>query len=156
MSHVPSIPSNSSVEVRCVGSIHKGPIEQRLKPDGRSVQQQCLACCRGVGRRMHRGLIDNDGAGLRRWKVKRLGEGQGNSRRREYEAFLRSPEWRAQRQRVLDRDNHTCRNCGDPATQVHHTRYAKDLRDTPDEDLIAACGFCNEAEAELRRGGLLR
>lgn len=75
--------------------------------------------------------------------------GRGNSKRRDYERFLRSAKWRKQRDRVLARDKYRCR-CGEPATCVAHDRYAPRIEDTPDRDLHASCTPCNNAEREQR------
>lgn len=76
--------------------------------------------------------------------------GKGNSKRREYEKFLRSAKWRKQRDRVLARDKYRCQDCHGPAECVAHLRYAARIEDTPDRDLQASCTACNMAERERR------
>lgn len=45
----------------------------------------------------------------------------------ERKRFLRSPEWRAIRSQVLDRDGHQCVECGsDGVLNVHHKDFSKD------------------------------
>lgn len=52
-------------------------------------------------------------------------EEQHQKRKTEYEAYLESPAWQRKRYVVLKRDNWRCVSCGNPATQVHHRKYAK-------------------------------
>lgn len=66
-----------------------------------------------------------------------------------YSAYLRSPEWKQVRGRVIRRDGKTCQHCGGRATQVHHTKYTKahrqgDFRKQPTRNLIALCKSCHE------------
>jgi hypothetical protein len=61
-----------------------------------------------------------------------------------YDAYLRSPEWSAIRDRILALDNHRCRVCGGTATAVHHRTY-EDYRTPRDEDLVSLCRGCHEA-----------
>jgi hypothetical protein len=69
---------------------------------------------------------------------------------REYVAFMASPEWRRQRERVLRRDRHRCTECGGRrGLEAHHLWYASPLRDTPDWALSTLCGGCH-AEAHGR------
>ena len=43
---------------------------------------------------------------------------------RRYQQYLRSPEWQAKREAVLQRCNGTCEMCGKfPVAQVHHRNY---------------------------------
>ncbi|TBV26621.1 hypothetical protein DMZ43_06040 [Meridianimaribacter sp. CL38] len=60
-------------------------------------------------------------------KYKRnLWEKQRIARRDYYRnVYLKSDAWQRKRYVVLKRDNWKCVYCGNPATQVHHTRYAK-------------------------------
>lgn len=79
----------------------------------------------------------------------------GTARRRAYKAFLKSPEWRATRLRILERDGHRCQGegCGEPATTVNHKSYRPILAETPDSELEASCTRCNLAERERRIAG---
>jgi len=68
-------------------------------------------------------------------------------RRRDYynNVYLKSDEWRHKREMVLNRDNWVCVHCGAPATQVHHTRYAKRrIGKEPIEWLESVCKDCHE------------
>ena len=63
-----------------------------------------------------------------------------------YQSYLRSPEWRARRERILRRDGYACTNCGGiPATQVHHTRYPMRWGQEKDEWLVSLCEPCHRA-----------
>jgi hypothetical protein len=142
----------------CPARAHAGPLELRRTADGRRVQQQCDACGRGVGPRIDLAMVEPESVrSIPRWRSAghRLGEGRGNSKRRAYKRFLDSAAWRETRARILKRDNYRCRGlgCGEPATTVHHIRYAEILEETPDGDLCAACMRCNLQEAEFRHGG---
>lgn len=60
-----------------------------------------------------------------------------------YDDYLRSPEWRTIRARVLKRDNHKCR-CGAKAQHVHHRSYDADvMMGLNDAKLIALCEPCH-------------
>lgn len=75
----------------------------------------------------------------------------------EYKLYLKSPEWEAKRQQVLQRDNHKCRGCGcQRPLQVHHITYAN-LGHEPLDDLTTFCDSCHaaihRAIAKSRRKG---
>ena len=61
-----------------------------------------------------------------------------------YSAYLRSPEWAAKRQRVLERDSFLCQyqNCRAIATEVHHLTYER-VGEELLEDLLSVCGGCH-------------
>jgi hypothetical protein len=78
-----------------------------------------------------------------------------NARRREYEASLRTRNWRDRRKRILQVARFRCRLrfpgvCTGRATEVHHLRYPKRLEDVTDRDLVAACKECNRHERSVR------
>jgi hypothetical protein len=75
--------------------------------------------------------------------------GKGNSKRRNYDKFLRSSAWRKQRDRVLARDHYRCR-CGAPATCAAHDAYAVRIEETPDSCIHASCDACNQSERQRR------
>ena len=61
----------------------------------------------------------------------------------EYGQYLRSPEWRSLRQRVMRRANGTCEACLiRPATQVHHRSYEHVFNEFAFE-LVAVCDACH-------------
>ena len=71
--------------------------------------------------------------------------------RAEYAAYLETPAWQQRRNATLQRDNHTCRNCGTKGTaratrttelHVHHLTYKRLGNEHPD-DLITLCHSCH-------------
>lgn len=57
--------------------------------------------------------------------------------------YLRSPQWRSLRAKVLARDSGQCRLCEKKAaTQVHHLTYAR-WRHERDFDLVSVCDDCH-------------
>lgn len=69
-------------------------------------------------------------------------------RRIEYEAYLRSPEWRAIRQTVMERDGGIYQGCHDAkATDVHHLTYRHIFKELAFE-LIAVCRPCHDKAHE--------
>jgi 5-methylcytosine-specific restriction endonuclease McrA len=69
-------------------------------------------------------------------------------RRRSYyrNEYLNSEEWKRKRYVVLKRDNWRCVYCGEPATQVHHKKYAKlNIGREPIEWLVSVCNSCHES-----------
>ncbi len=80
---------------------------------------------------------------LRRSPLKRRGKATARTRR--YQAYMRSPEWRKLRKRILERDGYKCLLCGEEATEVHHLNYDR-FGHEQETDLIAVCHDCNQAE----------
>lgn len=61
-----------------------------------------------------------------------------------YQRYLRSPQWREKRRRILIRCKHKCERCGLwRAVNVHHLTYAR-LYDEPLSDLMAVCIRCHQ------------
>jgi len=62
----------------------------------------------------------------------------------EYRRYLRSPQWKALRARVIERDKY-CRVCGSHgALQVHHVYYPADFwADDCILDKTVLCGSCH-------------
>ena len=58
--------------------------------------------------------------------------------------YLKSDAWRRKRFVVLRRDNYRCVYCGDKATQVHHTRYARNIGREPIDWLESVCRECHD------------
>ncbi|TAJ42431.1 MAG: HNH endonuclease [Reyranella sp.] len=63
---------------------------------------------------------------------------------RSYDEYLKSPQWRSKRDKVLKRASGTCEGCGErPATQVHHLTY-KHVREEFLFELVALCDVCHD------------
>lgn len=74
---------------------------------------------------------------------------QQTERQKLYALQLKSPEWKATRERILIRADGECENClsSTPKSglKVHHERYlGNHPSDTPDEFLIALCQDCHD------------
>ena len=63
-------------------------------------------------------------------------------RRRKYQIYLRSPEWKARRQVAITKAAGRCRDCGRPTTrfEVHHLTYRRFSREHP-KDLSPGVGL---------------
>jgi 5-methylcytosine-specific restriction endonuclease McrA len=62
----------------------------------------------------------------------------------DYEAYLRSPEWRARARQALCRAGYRCQVCGNRGPlDVHHRTYRRVGREWP-EDLTVLCHRCHE------------
>jgi len=65
-------------------------------------------------------------------------------RRKEYLAYLASPEWKLLRLRVMARDSFQCMRCGYKRNlQVHHRTYANFGREDL-KDLETLCKKCHK------------
>jgi len=63
----------------------------------------------------------------------------------EYNAYLASPEWKAIRIAVLERDGYLCQGCRKRrADQVHHLTYARKGKEML-FDLTSVCDLCHTA-----------
>lgn len=61
----------------------------------------------------------------------------------EYNEYLKTPSWRKIRQKVLERDNHTCQGClENKATEVHHKTY-EHVFDEFAFELVSLCSDCH-------------
>ena len=67
-----------------------------------------------------------------KWKVDRL----------KYISYLESPEWRAKRQVIFERDGRKCVLCGEDGIQVHHLTYDR-IGHEDNDDLISVCLNCH-------------
>ena len=62
-----------------------------------------------------------------------------------YREYLRSPKWRKIRNRAMKKAKGLCKLCGDPARDVHHLSYTKQvLLGGKGRMLIALCRPCHE------------
>lgn len=125
-------------------------------------RRQCLECLEGLGPKDTRPLdlpddVDPGALLMAKLPPSRKGRtglgGRGNARRRDYEAYMRSPQWRGRggvRDRVLIRDRNRCQFCGARATEVAHVDYPDDIWNTRAENCKASCRDCNQREREQR------
>jgi len=62
-----------------------------------------------------------------------------------YSEKLKHPKWQRKRLKILERDNFTCKYCGDTETElhVHHTKYEGEPHEAPDEYLETVCKYCH-------------
>ena len=75
-----------------------------------------------------------------------------------YSEKLRDPRWQQKRLKVMERDQFTCRDCGDSESelQVHHCFYEKGGPwETADNLLLTLCSECHsdrqEVETKVKR-----
>ena len=66
------------------------------------------------------------------------------ARKKEYEIYLESDEWKRLRKSKLELAANKCEVCGEkPAGQVHHVRYPERFGQESMDDLAAVCGDCH-------------
>lgn len=65
------------------------------------------------------------------------------TRRDDYLRYLKSTEWRENRNFALDRTSGFCQYCGEVATQVHHVKYPKRFGEEHPHSLIPICERCH-------------
>ena len=77
-------------------------------------------------------------------------ENWANARRVAYREKLLDPRWQKRRLEILNRDEFTCRACGDKTStlHVHHFWYENDKEpwDVSEKALITLCVTCHEIE----------
>ena len=68
-----------------------------------------------------------------------------------YQQKLKSPNWQRKRLEILQRDNFTCKLCGDTeqSLHVHHEKYDGDPWNIPNEHLTTLCSDCHSITHEL-------
>lgn len=136
---------------------------RRIHGGGIQYGYQCCTCGRMVGHALKHSDVkelppewDYDLNDAWRAAQSRLVEqwsaGRSQEQREKYAAYLRSPEWRARRQLVMERERWVCQGCMvNRATQVHHTTYAHIFNELLFE-LVALCDDCHDAAHEEGRG----
>ena len=115
---------------------------------------QCPDCLSRIGPKLEAWDLDVPARDVRwaaRKPLRRVSK--TNSRRVDYNKRFQSADWKHLRALVLERDGFTCRNCEEPATEVHHLTYERFWKEKL-EDLVASCRECNLAEREQRIGGM--
>jgi 5-methylcytosine-specific restriction endonuclease McrA len=73
-----------------------------------------------------------------------------------YSDKLKDPRWQRKRLEIFDRDNFTCKRCGnkDNTLHAHHLYYFEQYPnpwDYPDYALLTLCEDCHTTEHENRR-----
>jgi hypothetical protein len=129
------------------------------------IKMQCLTCGRSVGNAFRhssiapevlatmqefdyefRDLIEERRAEIFKAKVvsRQVQEQLSAAERRsKYEAYLRTPEWRQKRAKVIDRENGLCQGCRERRIEeVHHATYAN-LGNELLFQLIGLCSPCH-------------
>jgi hypothetical protein len=61
-----------------------------------------------------------------------------------YDEYLRSPEWKERRDRIVKRDRGQCQSCTSKSQlQVHHMTYER-IGNEHDDDLVTVCHACHQ------------
>lgn len=70
-----------------------------------------------------------------------------------YSEKLRDPRWQRKRLEIMQRDNFTCRHCGDSQStlNVHHLEYNGEPWEVQNDLLITLCEVCHECEHAYRK-----
>lgn len=71
-----------------------------------------------------------------------------------YSQKLKDPRWQKKRLEILNRDEFTCRICGDDTStlHVHHVSYSGNPWDVENNLLLTVCESCHEEETmELKQ-----
>ena len=70
-----------------------------------------------------------------------------------YAKYLRTAKWKRKREKILERDNHTCQNktCGSHKTLVCHHRHYRNVFNERDEDLVILCRRCHDKIHKRRK-----
>jgi len=72
-----------------------------------------------------------------------------------YAALCIDPRWQKKRLEIMERDNFTCRSCGDKKTtlNVHHAYYEKGKKpwEYPNRSLVILCEKCHKKRHEMQK-----
>lgn len=60
-----------------------------------------------------------------------------------YQEYLKSDVWKRKRFKILTRDNFTCKDCNNKATEVHHLDYNHLGTNQEEKDCISVCKNCH-------------
>lgn len=73
-----------------------------------------------------------------------------------YSNYINSEAWKiGKRLPTLNRDNHSCRICGDKATEVHHLTY-KHFQQEYDFELVSLCNTCHMTKYHPNKVAVLK
>lgn len=97
---------------------------------GREWLSDLVALCRYCYRGIHSGE-----------KIK-LWQGSNPMKKKKYNEYLESPNWKEKRERVLERDGNLC-ICGEQAIYAHHKTY-KNVGQEQLSDLVTLCKNCHD------------
>jgi len=150
--------------IHCAHPITSRPRARRIRNGSDQWRTQCLDCGEPTSQSVKRHIAWADGEPepfdeeMLAEKRRRVDEyyervyqlGVAGRRRRDavwwarYNAYLQSPEWRAKRDAVFDRELGVCQSCRKhAATQVHHLTYDHVFHE-PLFDLAAVCDECHD------------
>jgi hypothetical protein len=73
------------------------------------------------------------------------------TKRKEYEQFLKSYEWKEQRAETFDRSSGFCEFCGDVAINAHHVKYPKKFDENNPHNLVSVCKRCHDLSHGIRQ-----
>ena len=141
--------------------------ELRKRPTSNQFVKQCLDCgwtgpaishSTLRARDMESALLVDDTI-RSKWYDKRrersteLRNSEKNEWLKEHNDYLRSPEWKERRVKVLRRDGYICQACiENPAQEVHHLSYDH-WGNEPLFELVAVCKPCHEKITTMDRNG---
>ena len=139
---------------------------RRIQGGGIQYTHQCLNCGRAVGSAVSHEKVatlppywDEDLVLLheercRQWRLRReLTLQQGREARRDaYQRYLQTPEWKARRKAVLERERYVCQGCAvGRAVEVHHLTYSHVGNELLFQ-LVALCDPCHRRAHEAGGG----
>lgn len=69
-----------------------------------------------------------------------------------YSQKLKDPRWQKKRLEILNRDNFTCRYCGDAKTElhIHHLSYNGEPWQQHNDKLVTLCKHCHKAVGNIK------
>ena len=70
-------------------------------------------------------------------------QSKGESAKKKYDTYMRSPEWKMKRAIVLSVLGETCKLCGRKGTSVHHNTYERLYHEDLLKDLTVLCRNCH-------------
>lgn len=135
--------------------------QRRVRGGAIQFVNQCRRCGRVVGGAVAKSKVRGVAAwfdeGLQeRWSAQAASGYQAKKEQEQrewwdwYSSYLRSPEWREKRQKVLARDR-ICQACLERvATQAHHLTY-QHAGNEPLFDLVGVCHECHETITAMDR-----
>ncbi len=156
--HKPTFTGHHTIETRekikIAGLGNKNALGNKMSPEGREIQRRAVTGREHTSEELERMRIGNLGnhncLGYRYTPEQLEGrKGSNNGRWRGGLGNLPYPlEFNsALKERIRERDNHTCQLCGVPQVEcirkldVHHIDYNKE--NLADENLISLCSSCN-------------